>query len=532
MASIYSGSLAALGNVLGNAPTVGSVLFVGAAGILQQDNASLFWDDTADHLGIGTSTPATFRLEVAGDIGPDADNTWSIGSTGRRYAAVHVGPGSLQIHNDATDTDKLTIGYSGTEATLLGTQNARFDTTTALRLGTTSATSVSISRTGQTSTVNGALTVTQNTTFSAMTVGSILFAGAAGLLSQDNASLFWDDTNNRLGLGTTTPARALDLLGTVDNGSSGTIRGSRTLSATTLSFASVVSRAISTGDMADDFGAGFAVDIRDTAGVDNFAKILSGFRNGADNSIGVALYTLIAGVEAERLRITATGLSGFGTTTPQNRLDVSGAMALGTYAGVNTAPTDGAIISGNVGIGTTTPLSVLHLSGTPLLFSDYFSADTASTAFLGRKARGSAGSPTQALANDNLAQIIGRGYQSGGAFATANNAKIGIFAAENFTATAQGTYITCETTPTGSTTRVERVRVDPSGGVGVGTLATNNAAALLQVDSTTKGFLPPRMTTAQRDAISTPPSGLMIYNTTTNKLNFRAAAAWEAVTSA
>ncbi|AWH86076.1 hypothetical protein HYN59_13565 [Flavobacterium album] len=43
-----------------------------------------------------------------------------------------------------------------------------------------------------------------------------------------------------------------------------------------------------------------------------------------------------------------------------------------------------------------------------------------------------------------------------------------------------------------------------------------NASAVLETESTTKGFLPPRMTTAQRDAISNPAKGLMIYNTETN----------------
>lgn len=61
---------------------------------------------------------------------------------------------------------------------------------------------------------------------------------------------------------------------------------------------------------------------------------------------------------------------------------------------------------------------------------------------------------------------------------------------------------------------------------------TDNAAALLNVTSTTKGFLPPRMTSTQRDAISSPPAGLMIYNTTTNKLNVRTASSWEQITSA
>jgi len=46
---------------------------------------------------------------------------------------------------------------------------------------------------------------------------------------------------------------------------------------------------------------------------------------------------------------------------------------------------------------------------------------------------------------------------------------------------------------------------------------TIDASARLEVASTTQGFLPPRMTTTQRDAISTPAAGLMVYNTTTNK---------------
>lgn len=61
---------------------------------------------------------------------------------------------------------------------------------------------------------------------------------------------------------------------------------------------------------------------------------------------------------------------------------------------------------------------------------------------------------------------------------------------------------------------------------------TLDASAAVNIISTTQGLLLPRMTTAQRDAIGTPAAGLLIYNTTTGKLNFRAAAAWEAVTSA
>ncbi|MDZ4678392.1 MAG: hypothetical protein SGI74_12885 [Oligoflexia bacterium] len=50
--------------------------------------------------------------------------------------------------------------------------------------------------------------------------------------------------------------------------------------------------------------------------------------------------------------------------------------------------------------------------------------------------------------------------------------------------------------------------------------------ALLEVKSTVKGLLGPRMSQAQRDAISSPPAGLEIFNTTTNKKNVFNGTAW------
>lgn len=64
----------------------------------------------------------------------------------------------------------------------------------------------------------------------------------------------------------------------------------------------------------------------------------------------------------------------------------------------------------------------------------------------------------------------------------------------------------------------------------LGTTIRPNSSAALEIISTQRGFLLPRMTTAQRDAIASPAAGLMIYNTTTNKLNVFTTA-WEQVTS-
>jgi hypothetical protein len=54
-------------------------------------------------------------------------------------------------------------------------------------------------------------------TFYAPTVGSVLFAGASGVLSEDNSSIFFDDTNNRLGIGTAVPSGTLDLTNVGDS---------------------------------------------------------------------------------------------------------------------------------------------------------------------------------------------------------------------------------------------------------------------------------------------------------------------------
>ena len=65
---------------------------------------------------------------------------------------------------------------------------------------------------------------------------------------------------------------------------------------------------------------------------------------------------------SSRLSFTADSnvLIGIGSTAPDNRLDVNGAMALGSYGASltnSTAPNNGLIVSGTVGIGTSLPAS-------------------------------------------------------------------------------------------------------------------------------------------------------------------------------
>ncbi len=57
-----------------------------------------------------------------------------------------------------------------------------------------------------------------------------------------------------------------------------------------------------------------------------------------------------------------------------------------------------------------------------------------------------------------------------------------------------------------------------------GTLPDSNA--ILDISSTTKGLLIPRMTTVQRDAIATPPIGLQVFNLTTNTIDIYKSTGW------
>jgi hypothetical protein len=82
----------------------------------------------------------------------------------------------------------------------------------------------------------------------ALTTGSVAFIGASGALLQDNANFFWDDTNNRLGIGTNAPTTTLDVFG---SGIIGRLNGTTTNNAF-LGFANQGSNKWSIGNVQSD----------------------------------------------------------------------------------------------------------------------------------------------------------------------------------------------------------------------------------------------------------------------------------------
>jgi hypothetical protein len=77
--------------------------------------------------------------------------------------------------------------------------------------------------------------------------------------------------------------------------------------------------------------------------------------------------------------------------------------------------------------------------------------------------------------------------------------------------------------------QVERWRMSSSGALMAGTTAPFGSA-LVQLESTTKAFMMPSMTTAQRDAIVNPQERMEIWNNETKKKNIYDGTAWRVVT--
>lgn len=161
---------------------------------------------------------------------------------------------------------------------------------------------------------------------------------------------------------------------------------------------------------------------------------------------------------------------------------------------------------GFVGIGTTTPLLALHIitSGGSGVFR---AQNTQSTGYTGFELYGDAGTQLAAFGTGNASAA----FYPGEMYLGTNTAK-----ALRFYTTSSGNV---------------RMTIAAGGEVGIGTTSPS-AKSVLDLTSTTQGFLPPRMTTAQRDAITSVPEGLEIYNTTTKKKNFYNGTVWEVVTSA
>jgi len=229
--------------------------------------------------------------------------------------------------------------------------------------------------------VAGAATFASSITASTLTSGSVLFAGTSGVLQQDNANFFWDDINDRLGIGTNAPAAKT----------------------------SIVSTTALTGLYVENLGS-----------VTSPSAVFKNNQNTSYASIDIFGGSLITNSNKFQFGQYSSGDSFF-FLVGNNNLDffTNSVNRIRIFGG------------GNIGINTTTDAG--------------YKLDVNGTARIQNKL--SVGTPSA-------------------------------------------------------------------------------ASAVLEVSSTTQGFLPPVMTTTQKNAIATPASGLIVYDTTLNALNFYNGTSW------
>jgi hypothetical protein len=128
--------------------------------------------------------------------------------------------GSPALYTD-TFANRPAAGYAGRLFIANDTSAIYEDTGTAwvliANVSSGAGTLQQVTTNGNTSNVGISVTAggvsTNSATITSLTQGSVPFVGAAGLITQDNTNLFFDDTNNRLGINTNTPSNNLDVHG-------------------------------------------------------------------------------------------------------------------------------------------------------------------------------------------------------------------------------------------------------------------------------------------------------------------------------
>ncbi|USO08100.1 MAG: hypothetical protein H6866_02450 [Rhodospirillales bacterium] len=186
-----------------------------------------------------------------------------------------------------------------------------------------------------------------------------------------------------------------------------------------------------------------------------------------------------------------------------------------------------------LGVGTNNPqwtFSMASDTDPSIVINGY--SNTAATGIRLFSGRDGSSGTTKLVNGSELGRIAFSGFYDGKAqnyFVNGDaRAHIAVAAAEDWTgASNTGTRMGFGVTPIGGSAAVTRMTLDSSGSLGIG-IGTPNASALLDLTSTSKGLLPPRMGDPTT-AITSPAEGLMAYDSTNHALKIFNGTSWGAV---
>jgi hypothetical protein len=448
-------------------------------------NVSRIYVQNNGNIGINTTTDAGFRLDVNG--------------TARVQGALSVTTGGASITGLSTiqGTTASDSGQLGSELLTTGTGDASWTGSSFA----TGYTHVAGSTTTLTSTLAGVVnnfyqityTVTGRTAgsftiaFGGFTSSALTATGAVGPRATTTDTLVITPTS--------------DFNGTIVL--SIRVISASSASVTFTSSGGTVTNQIRISSLASNTFIGLNAGQRNTTGANNsFIGTNAGFNNttGANNTF--------VGVTAGFNNTTGASNSFVGTNAGQNNTTGSTNSFFGVSAGQNnTTGITNSFFGVSAGGANTTGSNNLYIGANAGVFITTGDLNV----FVGRSSGQSISNGTTALTIANNSVFLGANTRANADNET-NQIVIG------HTAIGLGS----NTTVIGnSSTTFGRW----FGNLLIGT-STNQASSVLTMESTTRGFLPPRMTSTERNAIATPATGLVVYNTTDNRLSVYNGTAW------
>jgi len=304
--------------------------------------------DGTGHLGVGTAPNAAYSVNAGGAINSSAyyingvltspslngsvagqtmywNGTQWAPTSGVSYTAatgaLNIATGDLQVGGvSVVNSSRNVVGFNAVGQNLTPLANNTYN------LGT----------------VGGQWANTYSNSFyqNGNKVIDTTAGGTAGYISKFTGantignSLIYDDGTN-VGVGTTTPTTKLSI------GQPGAFTGYKSM----LSF----------DEMANSGNNSMGIDWR-FAGSAGYPWGSTGrievARQTTSSSFDMIIHTAQTGVLSEKMRIMANGRVGVGTSAPLSKMDIAGGVAIGGYAGVSAAPSNGLIVSGATLLGS------------------------------------------------------------------------------------------------------------------------------------------------------------------------------------
>jgi len=370
--------------------TAGSVVFAGASGVYTQNNANFFWDNTNARLGIGTASPA-YKLQVASagagaseivasnTLGGERIHLISRNSAGISYAQSQnsqllVGTfDNYALQFMVNNTTRMIVDTSGNVGIGTSSPGTKLDVRGIAQFLSGSAGSFNFIDVGRTSSeARVAVAATSGDFITGTAAGDAVFynptaskawfgvagAGAAIFITNSTERMRIDSSGN-VGIGTSSPTVKLDVAGGVNN---------------TGAFRSI------SGTVDAIFGAAqFASGVVGIGSVSNHpitfnTNLTENMRIDTSGNVGIG--TASPSTFGKLATVTGSGSTALyaGTTTQgvfvrsDNATRIVQFMSSGSLTGgfsFSNGATDNLTIdvSGNVGIGTSSPASKLEVTG-------------------------------------------------------------------------------------------------------------------------------------------------------------------------